>query len=270
MCDRGLKASTIPSYVTAINNVHAAKEFSKPAAGPLMAKLYKGWARIVAHKTNSLPAARGPLAPEHVWALVLLGIKTAGPEWRRKLAAIVLCFMVCRRTVEVMELQLQDIFGLPEGAFHINVHRYKNAEGGDDPRRLVDTISPDLKLPTDPVLPLLRAQQAELVAESTRPKSSTPSVPRAPTADYLTKWLHAAMAAVGAVPPPCVLYSSYSCKAVGTTALYVIGAPLVAVVSMLSHKDNDTRTAIVKYIGVLAPFSPAGLRLCGRWLHAAP
>lgn len=66
MCERGLKPSTMRSHLTAVNNMHAAKGFSKPAAGQLLAKLRKGWARLVADNTNSLPAARGPLSPEHV------------------------------------------------------------------------------------------------------------------------------------------------------------------------------------------------------------
>lgn len=273
MCDRGLKPSTMRSYLTSVNNMHAAKGFDKPAAGPLVGKLRKGWARMVADKTNSLPTARGPLSPEHAWDILKLATRTTDPDWRRQLTAIVHCFLVCRRTSEVIELQFQDIFVLADGAFSIHVNRYKNTEGRDDPRRLVYTIPRDPMLVHDPVLALLRTMRDELVAEAAPPNRmvfSTPSVHRAPTVDDLTSWLHKAMAALGAAPPPGVLYSSYSCRAGGATALHVIGVPMVAVAAMLGHKDNDTRTAIAKYVSVLAPFSPAALRLCGRWLRSAP
>eukprot|EP00170_Pyropia_yezoensis_P000741 contig_3479_g743 len=189
------------SYLTAVNNMHVAKNYDKSAAGPLTAKLHKGWARIVADKANTLPAARGSLSPEHLYDIIGLATRTTDPEWRRQLTAIVQCFLVCRRTVEVLELQLQDIFVLADGAFHINVNRYKNAEGRDDPRRLVYTIPRDPKLLDDPALLLLRAMRDELVAESAPPNRmvfSTPSVHRAPTADDVTSWLHKAMAALGA------------------------------------------------------------------------
>lgn len=42
MCDRGHKPSTMRSYLKAVNNMHAAKGFDKPAEGPLAAKLRKG------------------------------------------------------------------------------------------------------------------------------------------------------------------------------------------------------------------------------------
>lgn len=272
MCERGLKPATMRAYLTAVNNMHAAKGFDKPAAGPLLAKLRKGWARLAADKTNSLPAARGPLSPEHAWDIVKLATRAADPEWRRQLTAILIFFLVCRRTTEVIELQFQDILVLKDGAFHINVNRYKNAEGRDDPRRLAYSIPRDPKLSADPVLSLLRAMRDELVAEAAPPNRlvfSTPSVHRAPTVDDVTLWLLKAMAALGAAPPPGVLYSSYSCRAGGATALHVIGVPMVAVAAMLGRKDNKTRTAIAKYVSVLAPISSAALRLCGRWLRAA-
>lgn len=270
MCDRNLKPSTMRNYLTSINNMHVAKGYPKPAAGAHVSKLRKGWARIVADRTNSLPAARGPLPADLVLDIIRLARRTTDAEWRRRWTAVILCFLVCRRTVEVLELQRQDVSVLPDGAFHIEVNRFKNAEARPDPRRLVYTIPTDPKLDDDDVLPLLHGMVDELRAAAAPPNRmlfSTVSLDRPPTPDDVTVWLHKAMAALGASPPPGVLYSSYSCRAGGATALYVIGVPLVAVAAMLGHKDNDTKTALASYVSVLAPFSPAALRLCGRWLR---
>lgn len=273
LCDGDLKASTTRTYLTAVNNMHTAKGFAKPAVGPLTAKLRKGWSRIVADKTNSLAAARGPVSPKHVWDNLTLTTRTADPEWRRQLTAIFLCFLVCRCKVEVLELQLQDIFGLEDGASHINVNRYKNAEGCDDPRRLVFPVARDRTVPEDLALALMIAMRAAHVAESAQANClifCTQSVHCAPTTDDLSSRIHAPMAEHGADIPPCVLSSSYSCPSGGATALYVIDVPIVAVAAMLSPMDNETHTAISKKVAILAPFYPAALRLCGHWLRCAP
>lgn len=211
MCERGLKPATMRSYLTSINNMHVAKSFPKPAAGAHVFKLRKGWARIVADRTNSLPAALGPVPATLLLDTVRLASRTADPEWRRRYTAVVLCFLVCRRTAEFLELQLQDVSVLPDGSFHIEVNRFKHAEARPDPRRLVYTIPIDPKLDDDDVLPLLRGMVNELRAEAAPPNRmlfSTASLDRAPTPDDVTVWLHKAMAAPGASPPPGVLYSS--------------------------------------------------------------
>lgn len=120
------------------------------------------------------------------------------------------------------------------------------------------------------MLVLLRRMMLELAAERAPPNRlifSTPSLPTAPTPNHLTHWLQHSMSVLQTAPPAGARYTSYSARAGGATALYVGGVPLVAVAAMLSHKDNDTRTAISSYIDVLAPWSSAALRLCGRWLR---
>lgn len=208
----------------------------------------------------------GPL----VCDIVGLASATADAEWRRRSTAVVLCFLVCRRSTEVLELQLQDVSLLSDGAFHLQVQRFKNAKGRSDPHRLVYTVPVDPDLTTDPVLALLSRMILEL-AEGRAPPNrhifSTPSLPTAPTPNHLTHWLQHIMSMLQTAPPPGVRYTSYSARAGGATALYVVGVPLVAVAAMLGHKDNDTRTAISSYIDVLAPWSSAALRLCGRWLR---
>lgn len=101
MCDRNLKPSTMRNYLTSINNMHVAKGYPKPASGAHVSKLRKGWARIVADRTNSLPAARGPLPADLVLDIIRLARRTTDAEWRRRWTAVILCFLVCRRTVEV-------------------------------------------------------------------------------------------------------------------------------------------------------------------------
>lgn len=70
--------------------------------------------------------------------------------------------------------------------------------------------------------------------------------------------------------PPDVIYTSYSCLSDEATALYICGVPPVAVAAMLGHKGNNTRTVISANVDVLAPSSPAFLRLCGLWLRRRP
>lgn len=185
---------------------------------------------------------------------------------QRRYTAVVLCFLVCRRTVEVSELELQNVSVLIDGTFHIEVNHFKNAEARPDPRRLVYTVPTDPKLDNNDALALLRRMVSQLRAEAAPPNRmlfSTASLDRSATPDDLKVWLHNAMAALDAAPPPGVLYSSYSCRAGGATALCVIGVPLVAVVAMLGRKDNDSKTALANYVSVLAPFTSSALRLCG-------
>eukprot|EP00170_Pyropia_yezoensis_P006672 contig_27209_g6693 len=107
------------NYLTSIDNMHVAKGFPKPAAGAHVSKFRKGWARIVADRTNSLPAARGPLPACLVLDIVYLAGRTSDTEWRRRYKAVVLCFLVCSCMAEVLELPRQDVSLLSDGAFHI-------------------------------------------------------------------------------------------------------------------------------------------------------
>lgn len=268
MCDRGLKPSTMRAYLTAVNNMHAAAGYARPALGPAVAKLRKGWARILADRTNALPPARGALPAPAMWQIVALAGRTADAHARRQYTAVLLAFLVSRRTSEVLELQMQDISKTTAGGVHIEVARFKHAEGRDAPTRLVYDIPRDPSLAVDPVIDLLYVMLDELAAEPAPPNRlifSTPAVNRPPSTDDLSRWLRHGLAALGVSPPPGVLYSSYSCRAGGATALYLCGLPVFAVAAMLGHKGNDPRTAMAEYVDVLAPASPEAIFLCGRW-----
>lgn len=141
--------------------------------------------------------------------IVHLAGRTADPERQRCYTAVVLCFLVCRRTVEVLELQIQNVSVLLDSTFHIEVNHFKNAEARPDPRRLVYTVPTDPKLDNDDALALLRRMVSQLRADAAptiRMHFSTASLDRPATPDNLTVWLHNAVAAVGAAPPPGVLY----------------------------------------------------------------
>lgn len=137
MRERNLPPSTMRNSLTSIDNMHVAKGFPKPAAGVHVSKFRKGWARIVADRINSLPAARGPLPASLVLDIVYLAGRTPDAEWRRRYTAVVLCFLVCSRTAEVLELPRQDVSLLSDGAFHIYLNRFKSAVAQPDPRRLL-------------------------------------------------------------------------------------------------------------------------------------
>lgn len=105
MCKRSLTPSMMRSYLTSINIMHVAKGFPKPAAGAHASKLRKEWARIVADSTSSPPAARRPLPADVLLDVADLAARTPDLEWRRRYTAVVLCILVCRHTIEVMDLQ---------------------------------------------------------------------------------------------------------------------------------------------------------------------
>lgn len=93
-----------------MNSRHAAAGLPKPAAGPLLARLRKGYARMRAEHANALPFASGPLPATVMWQIVLLALRTLHAEWRRRFTAIAIAFIVARRTSEVLELQRQDFY----------------------------------------------------------------------------------------------------------------------------------------------------------------
>lgn len=73
----------------------------------------------------SLQTAGGPLPAPLLWDIVGLASATADAEWRRRFTALLLCFLVCRRSTEVLVLKLQDVSLLSDGAFHLPVRRFE-------------------------------------------------------------------------------------------------------------------------------------------------
>lgn len=268
MRDRGLKASTMRAYLTAMNNVHAAAGFYRPASGPGTCKLRKGWALVAADRTNSLPPTRVALPAPVMYMIVDLAATTTDTAWRHRYTALLLCFLASRRTCEVLEPQRHNISATPDGGIHLEVNHFKGAEGRAAPERLFNAIPPDPLVRDDKPLKLLREFVTKLDAEDAPPSRlilSTTGDSRPPTADDVTRWLLHALDALKLTPPPGVLYASYSCRAGGAAALYLFGLPILAVAAMLGHKANDPRKALAHYVDMLAPSSLESDMLCGRW-----
>lgn len=108
ICDRGLKASTMRAYLRAVNNMHAAAGYARPTVGPAVAKLSKRWARILADHTNALPPARKALPATAMWQVVAPAGRTTDSKRRRRFTAVILSFLVFRRTSKILEFQVQD------------------------------------------------------------------------------------------------------------------------------------------------------------------
>lgn len=273
LAERQLAPSTIRGYLTPVNSRHQAAGFPKPAVGELLARLRKGYARLLAEHDNAFPFARGPLPAPVLLRVVLLAMRTPDPKWRRRFTAVVLAFLVARRTSEVLELQKQDVHLRADGGVDLQVCRFKNGEARADPRRLAYVVPPSERPEPDVPLLLLRRMLRELAAPAIPPNRlifSTSSLDRPPTCTDLTAWLGVALARLDVSPPPGVLWSSYSCRAGGATAMAVAGLARPAIAQMLGHAKNDPRTADAHYIDALAPYSVEALRLADRWCRPAP
>lgn len=273
LAERNLEPSTIRGYLTPINSRHVAAGLPKPAAGPIMARLRKGYARVRADHANALPFARGPLPAPVLWQIVILALRTSKPEWRRRFTAIVMGFLVARRTSELLELQRQDLHVRDDGGIDLQVCRFKNGEARADPRRLAYVIPPSRRTEADLPLILLRRMQRELDADATPPDrliSSTPSLDRPPTCNDLTPWLGVALRRLSLSPPPGVVWTSSSCRSGGATAMDVAGLAKVAIAQMLGHARKDPSTANVHYVDALAAPSIESLRLAARWSRHRP
>lgn len=268
LAERNLEPSTIRGYLTPVNSRHAAAGLPKPAAGPLLARLRKGCSRVWAEHANALPFARGPLPAPILWQIVELELNTVDCEWRRRFRAIVTAFLVARRTSEVLELQLQDLHLRHDGGIDLQVRRFKNGEARAGPRRLAYVIPPSRRNEPNLSLILLRRMMRELAADAAPPDRlvfSTPSLDRPPTCNDLTAWLGVALDRLSASLPPCVVWTSYSCRSGGATAMDIAGLTKVAIAQMLGHARNDPSTANAHYVDALASPSLEALRLADRW-----
>lgn len=208
LAERNLEPSTIRGYLTPVNSRHAAAGLPKPAAGPLLARLRKGYAHMRAEHANALPFARGPLPTPVMWQIVLLALRTVDAEWRRRFTAIAMAFLVARRTSEVLELQRQDLHLRADGGIDLQVCRFKNGEARADPRRLACVIPPSRRNGPDLPLILLRRMMLELDAAEAPPDRlvfSTPTLDRPPTCNDLTAWLGVALNRLSISPPPGVV-----------------------------------------------------------------
>lgn len=200
--------------------------------------------------------------------MVLLEWRTTDSEWRRRFTAVVVASLVARRTSEVFERQKQGLHLRDDGSIDLQVCRFKGSEARADPRRLTYVIPPSRRTDPDLALNLIRRMLQELAPDAIPPNrlvSSTPSLDRPPTCNDLTAWLGVALERLNISPPPGVVWTSYSCRSEGATAMDVAGLAKVAIAQMLCHARNDPSTANTHYVDALATPSIEAVRLADRW-----
>ena len=274
LCERQLAQSTIDSYLSPVNGRHVAAGFPKPATGRLVQDLRAGYARMVADRSNSFPFARAPLPAPVAWRIAELASRTPDAAWRARFTAVVLAFVLARRTSEVLELQLQDVETTADGGIRCSVSRCKGGERRNTVTRLVFDLpaSPCTSVPDLPLL-LFSALVSSLRASGAPPSRllfSTVDLDRVPGPADLTAWLHVALDRLGEAVPAGVLYSSYSCRGGGATAMDVCGLAPPAIARLLGHAGNDPKTANAHYIDALAPVTLEAFWLVGRYSRVAP
>ena len=137
LCERHVSQSTFDSYLSPVNGRHVAAWLPKPATGRLVQDLRAGYARMVADRTNVFPFERAPLPAPVAWRIVELASRTPDAAWRARFTAVVLAFVLTRRTSEVLELPLQDVETTADGGIRCSVLRYEGGERRNTVTRLV-------------------------------------------------------------------------------------------------------------------------------------
>lgn len=99
---------------------------------------------------------------------------------------------------------------------------------------------------------------------------STLSLDRPSTCNDLAAWFGVALDKLSISPPPGVVWTSYSCRSGGATAMDVAGLAKVAIAQMLGHARNDPTTASAHYVDALATPSVEALLVAGRWCRDFP
>lgn len=260
---RSLEPSTVRGYLTSINSRNGAAGFRKPAVGALMARLRRGYARVRADAGDAFPFSRGLLPAPVRWRCAPPTPSGAGASrrwWWRSWwpAGRPRCSSCSDKTFTcaLTGASTSKCAGLRAGR-----------------RVLAYVVPPSRRAEPDLPLLLLRRMLRELDAARAPPNLlvfSTPGMDRPPTCSDLTAWLGVALDRLRVLPPPGGLWTSYSCRAGGATALAVAGLHRVAIAQMLGHARNDPATANAHYVDALAVPSLEALRLADRWAPAAP
>lgn len=239
-----------------------------------MTHLRTGYACIRAEQTNSLPFARGALTAPVLWKIVLLAMRTANSECRRRFTAVVVALLVARRTSGVLELQKQNLDLRVDSGVDLQVSRFKGIEARADPRRLAYVMPPSHRSDPDIALVLIRRVLRELAEDASPPYRivfSTPSLDPPPTCTHLTAWLGMALGRLSIPPPPGVVWTSFSCRSCGASAMDVAEMLKVAIAQMLGHARIDPSTANAHYVDALVPPAIEALCLADRWCrHLVP
>lgn len=274
LVERRLAPASLQGYLSPINNRHADAGFARPAAGALVQTLRAGYNRRLADDEAAFPPAWAPLPAPLCWRIARLAAATTDAVLAVRLTAVVWQFVLACRTAELLGIQLRDVSLPPAGGAFIQIRRFKGGERRTLPRRLVVHVPPAPPLvPVDLPFLLLRGLVTHLRrsrAPPTRLLFSDPTLDRAPTAGDLTARLHAALAALRVAPPPGVLYSSYTCRSGGATALGVCGVPRPGIARLLGHSGNNPAVADARYVDALAPASAKAYYLCERYARSVP
>lgn len=274
LCERRLAPSSLQTYLTPINNRHHDGGFDKPASGPLIAKLRAGYNRLLADEAAEFPTTRAPLPAPVVWRIAELALAESNSAWATRFTAVVLQYVLVRRTAEVLALQLGDVTLTADGGATVQVRRYKGGERRVRMERLVVGVPPapagtPRDLPIELLIRLLTRLQRKRAPRQCL-LFSVPDLDRPPTAADMTAWLLVALSRLAISPPDGVFYSSYSARSGGATALGICGVSRPAIARLLGHSRNDPKVADAHYVDALAPVSLEAWWLCGRYARAVP
>lgn len=99
---------------------------------------------------------------------------------------------------------------------------------------------------------------------------STPFLDRPSTCNDLAAWLGVALDKLSISPPPGVVWTSYSCRFGGATAMDVAKLAKVAIARILGHARNNPTTANAHYVDALATPSVEALLVADRWCRDYP
>lgn len=274
LCERRVTPSSLQGYLSPINSRHVDAGFPKPEIGPIISRLCAGYHRLLADEAQEFPAARTYIPAPLMWRIALLAAAEPSHSWATRWTACVWQFVLARRSAEILSLELRDIRLLPPGGVAVQVRRFKGGERRAIMERLTLCVpAAPAGVPHDLAMELLLRLLARLQRERAPPSRlifSVPELDRAPTAGDLTSWLLVAVARVGARPPPGALYSSYSCRSGGATALHVCGVSRPGIARMLGHSRNDPAVADAHYVDALAPASMEAYWLVGRYTLSPP
>lgn len=123
-----LAPSSLQSYLTPIKNRHADAGYSRPAIGKLITQLRAGNHRLLADEEGAFPFARAPLPGPVLWRVAKLAAAEADPSWAARYPAVVLQFVLVRRTAEILSLRLTDVSFPATGGADVQVVRFKGGE----------------------------------------------------------------------------------------------------------------------------------------------
>ena len=209
-------AGSLQGYLSAISSLHADFGFPSPTVGKLMIDAKHGYAELEGERQDA--EGRAPIPCDVIMAIVRWGLHASDLEDVRAAACTALnaCFF-CRADTGV-HLLVKDLV-LDADAVSVREQHLKNAPRGRHVllRRPCDS--------QDPVWQLLTRFQG--LVGSRDPAAYFWRLPHERRANWrpalVDSWLQRCLTAVGAVPPPGVLWSSHALRSGGATGAHSIG-----------------------------------------------